>query len=292
MDRSSPVNDAREGERKRIQRLARAAGVRPEKSMGQNFLIDRNVVDRTIAVAEINAADQVLEIGPGLGMLTRELRDRAGELVVVELDRDLAAFLRREFGHGSPVRIVEADARHIDLSALGLGPQTKVVANLPYSVGTLIVRRLLENEHRPGSLTVMLQREVAERMAADPPETSLLSLSVQLFAEPEIAFIVPPDAFWPEPKVQSAVIHLAVRPEPLLPDPARTALFRLAGAAFRAKRKTLANSLAAELKMKKLDMSTMLAKWGIDPMSRPQHIGLDEWLALATRVEADELLDV
>lgn len=292
MDWSSPVIDAHQEERKRIQRLARAAGVRPEKSMGQNFLIDRRVIDRTIGEAEIDAADQVLEIGPGLGVLTTELRKRAGELVVVELDRELAAFLRREYGNEAPVRIVEADARYVSLPELGLGSKTKVVANLPYSVGTVIVRRLLENEPRPASLTVMLQREVAERMAAGPPDSSLLSLSVQIFAEPAIAFIVPPDAFWPEPKVESAVIHLSVRSEPLLPGPARTTLFRLAGAAFRAKRKTLANSLATELKVNKADMSTMLAESGIDPMARPQHVGLREWMALVARCEADELRDV
>lgn len=286
------MSDDRAAERARIQWLARKLGVRPEKSMGQNFLIDPSVIDKTIEVAGVNAGDQVLEIGPGLGVLTAELRDRARELVVIELDHELAEFLRREYRDSISVRIVEADGRHISLPEIGLGAETKVVANLPYSVGTVIVRRLLEAEPRPASLTVMLQREVAERMAAGPPDVSLLSLAVQMYAEPEIAFVVPPDAFWPEPKVASAVIHLAVRPEPLLSAPKRTALFRLAGAAFRAKRKTLANSLASELKMQKSDMSTILAASGVDPMARPQHVSLARWMALVARCEANGILDV
>ncbi len=286
------MSDDRATERARIQRLARKLGIRPEKSMGQNFLIDRSVIDRTIEVAGIDATDEVLEIGPGLGVLTSELRERARELVVVELDHELADHLRREFGNADSIRIVEGDGRHISLPALGLGPETKVVANLPYSVGTVIVRRLLEAEPRPASLTVMLQREVAERMVAGPPESSLLSLAMHLFAAPEIAFTVPPDAFWPEPKVESAVIHLAVRAEPLVAEPARSALFRLAGAAFRAKRKTLANSLATALKVKKPDMSTILVESGIDPMARPQHVGPPQWMALVARCEADGILDV
>lgn len=260
--------------------------------MGQNFLIDRSVIARTMDVAGIGPDDTILEIGPGLGVLTSELIARCQNLVVVELDRELAAFLRREHGTTERVRVVEADARYVSLDSLGLGPETKVVANLPYSVGTVIVRRLLETEPRPRTLTVMLQREVADRMAAQPPDASLLSLSVQLFAEPEVAFRVPPDAFWPEPKVESAVIHLATRPVPLLLEPHRSLLFRLATAAFRAKRKTLANSLAAALKVNKTDMSSMLAGSGIDPMARPQHVDLARWMALVDRVEADGVAGV
>lgn len=286
------MNDQREAERARIKRLAARLGVQPTKSMGQNFLIDRTVIERTVALAGIESTDTVLEVGPGLGVLTQELSGRCAALVVVELDRELAAYLQTEYGATGRVRVVEADARHITLASLGLGPDTKVVANLPYSVGTVIVRHLLETEPRPQSLTVMLQREVAERMAAQPPDASLLSLSVQLYAEPSIGFLVPPEAFWPEPKVESAVIALWTRPAPLLAEPERSLFFRLATAAFRAKRKTLANSLSAALDVNKADMSTMLERSDIDPMARPQHIDLAQWGALINRIRADGIAGV
>lgn len=286
------MSDQREAERARIKRLAGKLGIQPTRSMGQNFLIDRTVIERTVAFAQIELTDTVLEIGPGLGMLTGELSERCARLVVVELDMELAAYLRSEYGGSGRARVVETDARHVSLTSLGLGPETKVVANLPYSVGTVIVRHLLETEPRPQSLTVMLQREVAERMAAQPPDASLLSLSVQLYAEPEIGFLVPQAAFWPEPKVESAVISLLVRAEPVLVEPARALLFRLATAAFRAKRKTLANSLSAALGVNKTDMSTMLQQSGIDPMARPQHIGLAQWAALIARLQADGIAGV
>lgn len=278
------MTERQDAERARIKSLLRKLDIKPTKALGQNFLIDRDVIDRTIDVAKVDASDSVLEIGPGLGMLTAELSLRCQELVVVELDRELADYLRSEYGPSGRVRIVEADGRYVRLTELGLGPTSKVVANLPYSVGTVIVRRLLGAAPRPRSLTVMLHREVAERMAAEPPDASLLSLAVQVFAEPKIAFVVPPSAFWPEPKVESAVIHLAVRTEPLLAEPERTTLFRLANAAFRAKRKTLANSLSADLQVNKADMSTILAESGIDPMARPQHVAVAQWMALITRL--------
>lgn len=276
------MTDQRETERARITRLLRKLDIKPTKALGQNFLIDRSVIVRTVELAAIDATDTVLEIGPGLGMLTRELSARCRELVLVELDRDLANYLRGAYVSTGNVRIVEADARYANLGELGLGPATKVVANLPYSVGTIIVRRLLDADPRPQTLTVMLQREVAERMAAGPPDMSLLALAVQSIAVPEIAFMVPPNAFWPEPNVESAVIQLTVHRKPLVAEPARTALFRVASAAFRAKRKTLTNSLSVELRMDKSYMSTILAESGIDPMARPQHVALAQWIALMT----------
>lgn len=286
------MSDQREAERARIQQLAAKLDIKPAKSMGQNFLVDRDVIEQTIAVAEVEASDTVLEIGPGLGMLTSELVKRCRELVIVELDHDLAAYLRREYGGSGRMKVVEADGRHIQLPELGLGPATKVVANLPYSVGTVIVRHLLNAEPRPRALTVMLQREVAERMATGPPDASLLSLSVQLFATPETAFVVPPDAFWPEPKVDSAVIHLDVRSQPLLAEADRSFLFRVVTAAFRAKRKTLANSLAPALQANKIDMSAMLIESGIDPMARPQHVALAQWMSLLVELRERGLAHV
>ena len=267
-------------------RILRERNIRPSRAMGQNFLVDARIAARMADVAGILPDDVVVEIGPGMGILTRELLARGARVIGVELDHDLAAFLREDLRDVPTFTLVEQDARYVDVSALTAGRRYQVVANLPYSVATVIIRHFMESPTPPARMTVMVQREVAERMTAGPPEMSLLGLAVGLYADATIAFIVPPDVFLPPPKVESAVVILEVRPT--LPGDAtlRARMFELATMAFQRKRKTVGNGLAMGLGMPKSEVEAALRSSGIDPMRRPQTLGVDEWLRLAGALAA------
>ena len=206
-----------------------------KKSLGQNFLVDRRIVTRIIAAAELTPEDTVLEIGPGRGTLTRPLAEYAASLTAIELDDNLAAALTTEFASQPHVRVIHADAREVDISTIA-PPQTpyKVVANLPYYAAQPIVRRFLEAEHKPTLMVIMLQREVARTMTAAPGDMSLLSVATQLYGKPRIVTSVPPRAFRPAPKVTSAVVRIDVFPQPALPIDSIDAFFTLVRAGFSA----------------------------------------------------------
>lgn len=261
-------------------------GVRPSKGLGQHFLFERGIVQKMVRSAGIGPGDTVLEIGPGLGILTSELLHAAQRVVAVELDQTLAAHLRTLFGDDPAFSLVAGDA--LDLVVTDLIPPDEpyvVAANLPYSVGSAVLRHLLEADHPPRRLAVMLQREVAERIVAEPPRMSVLSVAVQFYAAGRIAFEVPPTVFIPPPAVESAVLLLEVRPPPL-PVADRVRFFRIVNAGFRQKRKQVANSLAAELDLTKSDVNAWLAATGIDPMRRAQTLAVNEWVSLTLAAPA------
>lgn len=256
-------------------------GVRPSKGLGQNFLYERGIVQKMVKAAGIERDDLVLEIGPGLGILTDELLLRAGSVVAVELDRRLAAHLRSVFADRPGFHLVEGDALATDVDQI-LPPDRpfKVAANLPYAVASAVMRHLLEPPRRPERLALMLQLEVAERLVARPPDMTILGVAAQFYAEPRIAFRVPPSVFIPPPKVESAVVLLDVRPQPPLPQELHRRFFRIVNAGFRQKRKQVANSLSAELDLPKEIVSDWLRAAGVDPMRRAQTLDLGEWVAL------------
>jgi 16S rRNA (adenine1518-N6/adenine1519-N6)-dimethyltransferase len=263
-------------------------GIRPSKGMGQNFLFDRGIVRRVVDTAGVDQDSIVIEIGPGLGVMTEELLANAEHVTAVELDRRLASHLRHLFGDRSNFTLVEANALDIDLAdAIRSTSDYQVVANLPYSVASAITRHALEANKPPSKLTLMVQREVAERMTAVPPDMSILGVATQFYAEAEIAFVVPPDVFVPRPKVDSAVVQIATRDALPLPRDGIDSFFRVVNAGFRQKRKQVANSLSAELEMPKATVQQVLTRAGIDPTRRAETISVDEWarLTLAFREE-------
>ena len=263
-------------------------GVRPSKGLGQHFLFERGIVQRMVRVAGIGPDDLVLEIGPGLGILTSELLRKAGEVVAVELDRRLAEHLRATFGDLPHFRLVEGDA--LDLATRDLVPPDRpfiVAANLPYAVGSAVVRHLLEQRPRPRRLTLMLQKEVAERFVARPPAMTILGVAAQFYTAPRLAFDVPPSVFIPPPTVESAVVVLDVRSALLLPEEDHARFFRIVNAGFRQKRKQVANSLAAELRLPKEEATGWLTGAGIDPMRRAQTLTVEEWVTLTRTTPAD-----
>lgn len=254
--------------------------------MGQNFLVEPSVVVDIAENASIGEGDLVVEIGPGMGVLTRELLLRGSRVVGVELDMELAAFLRQDMLSFPQFSLVEHDARHVNVQAITEGNPYHVVANLPYSIATVVIRHFVESANPPLRLTVMVQREVAERMTARPTDMSLLGLATQFYSDAKIAFIVPPDVFVPPPKVQSAVVNMVVRNELPLAPTERERMFELATMAFQRKRKTIANGLSQGLDRGKADVKALLLDAGVDAGLRPQAISVDEWIRLARMIPA------
>lgn len=277
-----------------VMELVRRYGIDPKKSLGQNFLVDANHLDRIAAAAELTASDAVLEIGPGLGTLTQRLAAQAGHVVAVELDDRLIALLRADFAAQPHVHIVHSDILETDPPALlaahlppgALASGYKVVANLPYYITSMVLRHVLEAAPPPTLAVVMVQKEVAERICAMPGDLSLLAVSVQYYARPRIVQRVPAGAFYPAPKVDSAVLRLDVRPEPAVTSVPAPEFFRVVRAGFGQKRKQLANSLSAGLELPKNVVQLALERAAIDPTRRAETLMLDEWGALCQSLAA------
>ncbi|MDA1227044.1 MAG: 16S rRNA (adenine(1518)-N(6)/adenine(1519)-N(6))-dimethyltransferase RsmA [Chloroflexi bacterium] len=251
---------------------------RPKKSLGQNFLVDRRVLGRIINAAEIMSEDVVVEIGPGRGILTRELAKTAAEVVAVELDDDLSEALAVEFAGQHHVKILHADAREVDIGSLARpGSAYKLVANLPYYAALPIVRRFLEAERKPSLMVFMVQREVARNMIAAPGDMSLLSVATQLYGNPRIMASVQPRAFRPAPKVTSAIVRIDVYEQPALALDSIEGFFTLVRAGFSAPRKQVHNCLQHGLDLSRPVAEQMLDKAGIDPKRRPQTLSLNDW---------------
>jgi len=250
---------------------------RAKKSLGQHFLVDRRILSRIVGAADLSETDTVVEIGPGRGLLTGELSAKAGRLVAVELDRDLASALSAKYEALPHVTVICADGREIDIGSLAGESSYKFVANLPYYAASPIIRRFLEATHSPEIMVVMVQREVAERMTASPGHMSLLSVAIQLYGVPKIVCKVPPGAFRPPPKVSSAVLRIDVHPRPILELESETEFFKVVRAGFSAPRKQLRNTLIQGLSMEPGRSEKVLETAGIDPTRRPQTLDLADW---------------
>jgi len=263
------------------QALLDALVIRPSKGLGQNFLFDREIVQRLVESLDVTSADRLLEIGPGLGILTEELLRRARHVSAIELDRRLAAHLHATFGDLPQFDLHEGDALKVDLSTvINREEPYLVAANLPYSVATAVLRRLLETDHHPARLALMMQKEVAERLVARPPEMTIVGIASQFYAVTEIAFTVDRSVFIPPPKVESAVVLLETHPSLALPVSEHAKMFKIINAGFRHKRKQIANSIADEFSASKADITDWIVATGIDPMRRAQTLDVDEWVAL------------
>lgn len=273
--------------------VMRRFGIRPRKSLGQHFLVDRSYLAAIIEAAEVMPDDLVLEIGPGLGVLTEALAARVGRVVAVELDPEMRRVLADVLAPCTNVDLVAADILDVAPGDLleGLDPTEagrpyKVVANLPYNITSAVLRHLLEARHPPVRAVVMVQREVAERILAEPGDMSILAVAVQFYATASSVTDVPAQAFYPRPKVQSRVLRLDVRPEPAVPVADPAAFFRTVRAGFGQKRKQLKNSLAAGLDIGTAEAVVALEAAGIDPTRRAQTLDLTEWARLTAALDA------
>ena len=244
--------------------------------LGQNFLVDRLVARRTVAAAEIGPEDEVLEIGPGRGALTRLLVERASRVVAVELDPELASELPTRLGCQDSLTVVLQNALDYD-PASNFDRTFKLVANLPYYVATPLVRRFLKVQPRPSTIVVMLQREVADNMTASPGRMGLLSVMVQLHASAKVLFTVPPRAFRPRPKVGSAVVRIDPLDEPAVRVDDTEEFISFVAAGFRAPRKQIRNSLKLGLKAPTSAVAEALSGANIEGSRRPSTLSLSEW---------------
>jgi len=257
--------------------LLREHGLHASKGLGQNFLQDETALEKIVQVAEIQPDDVVLEIGPGLGSLTRYLALSAKSVIAVELDREVIPVLQTVLAPYPNTRIIEGDILQVSPAALVNTNDYLVVANVPYYITSAIFRHLLETSPRPRRIVLTIQKEVAERICAKPGDMSLLTLSVQVYGQPTIAAIIPAEAFFPVPKVDSAIIRVDMHPEPRIPTALLNIFFQLAKAGFSQKRKTLRNSLSAGLRLSTSEAAQLLEKSGIDPMRRAETLSLNEW---------------
>lgn len=274
----------------RVRAALRALELRPTRGMGQNFLIDAQVLSQIVAAGAPQPEDTVLEIGPGLGVLTWELLRAAGQVVVVELDRRLAARLRTEFPNEPRLTIVERDVLNIApeqaLAAAGPLPERyKLIANLPYAITSAVLRHMLEAPFPPELMVLLVQWEVAQRITARPGDLSVLAHSVQIYAEPEIVARVSAESFYPAPAVDSAILRLRRHPSPVVAVDNIDALMRVIKSGFLQARKKLGNALpggmaAMGLRVDKQRIGELLRSLNIDPDRRAETLTLQEWAAV------------
>jgi 16S rRNA (adenine1518-N6/adenine1519-N6)-dimethyltransferase len=263
-----------------LKRLLRRHGLRPNKSFGQHLLVSRSALEGIIEAAQLTAEDNVLEVGSGTGVLTVALAGSVRRVVAVELDRNILPVLRETTARFSNVEIIPRDLLDVWPEQLFGDEPYKLVANLPYYITALTLRHFLEAHNQPRAMVVMVQREVAARMAAAPGDLSLLGLSVQFYAEPRIIAQVPATAFYPPPEVESAVVRLDLRAAPPLAGEARERFFQLAHAGFHEKRKQVHNSLARNLRIPQQTIARWLAAAAIDPTRRAETLSLADWVRL------------
>jgi 16S rRNA (adenine1518-N6/adenine1519-N6)-dimethyltransferase len=267
-------------------RLLRRYDLSARKRLGQHFLVDRGVLEIILEAATLTSDDLVIEVGPGLGVLTKELAREAGRVVAVELDDRLATALQGEMASLHNVTVINGDILKLDTADLldesGSQDGYKVVANLPYYITAPVLRHFVEASPRPQMMVVMVQKEVAETIAARPGRMSLLSVSVQFYGEPVIVDYIPASSFYPVPEVDSAILKIDVCSKPRVAVDDESGFFGLVRAGFSAARKQLVNSLAQGLGLPKEKVFSLIEKAGIEPTRRAETLSIEEWARLWT----------
>ena len=273
-----------------VRRLLREHNLRPKKSLGQNWLVSESALARITAAAQLSRQDTVLEVGPGLGSLTRHLAESAGRVLAVELDAALVPLLRLSVADYANVTIVQDDILRCDLHALlavvppvetPAGSSYKVVANLPYYITSAFIRHVLEAEVRPGLIVLTVQQEVAQRIVAGPGAMSLLAVSVQFYGRPSIVARLKASSFYPAPQVDSAIVRIEPYERPAVDVAERGQFFAVVKAGFSQKRKQLHNALAAGLARSQAEVAAALERAGVDGRRRADTLTLVEWAAVA-----------
>lgn len=265
--------------------LLKRHGLRAHKGLGQNFLQDPSALEEIAAAAEIRPTDTVLEIGPGLGSLTRYLAAAAKEVVAVELDANLLAPLDLVLAPHPNVRLIHGDILKLSPGDLIKERDYLVVANIPYYITSALIRHLLESDPKPRRIVLTVQEEVAARICATPGDMSLLALSVQIYGAPRIAARIPAEAFFPAPNVDSAVLCVDIYSSPLVKPERLERFFKLIKAGFGQKRKTLRNALSSGLHISPVDAADLLRRADIDPQRRAETLSIDEWERLSEIID-------
>ncbi len=277
-----------------IRALLRELELRPRKRLGQNFLTDHRVLKQILATAEISSEDNVLEIGAGLGILTEALAERARRVVAVEVDEELVAILRARLESLPNVEVVLGDILALDIANLmregstAVATPYKVVANIPYYITSAVLRHILEASARPRLMVLMVQKEVAQRIVAAPGQMSLLAVSVQFYGLPRLVARVPASAFYPAPKVDSAIVRIDPQQQLPIEDGEIAAFFEIVRAGFAQRRKQLRNALVRGLSLPREDVSRAMGRAGIEERRRAQSLSLADWVALYRALNAEQ----
>jgi len=261
--------------------LLKRYDLRAHKGLGQNFLQDPLALEKIISASEIQPMDSVLEIGPGLGSLTRYLAISAKEVVAVELDKNLLPPLKAILSPYQNIRLIHGDILKLSPKDLNLENDYIVVANIPYYITSAVIRHLLESELKPRRIVLTVQKEVAQRICAEPGDMSLLALSVQIYGKPRVAANISANAFFPAPKVDSAVLIVDIYSSPRIREELLNTFFKLIKAGFSQKRKTLRNSLSSGLHISPTDAADLLTRVNIDPQRRAETLSIEEWEKLS-----------
>lgn len=265
----------------------RQAGIKPNKTLGQNFLINPGIYQKILAALQIMPGDTIVEVGPGLGMLTHHLARAGGGIIGIEKDRVLAEYLKKEFPVNSRVEIINKDILKFNPENYKLAAgKYKLAGNIPYYLTSRLLRTVLTDWPRPERIVLMLQKEVAQRICAKPPDMSLLAVSVQFYSKPEIVARVSKGSFYPMPKVDSAIIRLTPHPDHGLSSMDHGQFFRVVKAGFAGKRKQLANNLASAFRIPKAEMEKTLLAAGIAPTRRAETITIKEWQTITNALSS------
>jgi len=259
--------------------------IRPNKAFGQNFIVDHSILLRIVEAAEIHVDDQVLELGAGTGVLTRELAKHARRVVAVELEREMLSLLVKTTRNYTNVELLERNLLYVDPTEVFGSEPYKLVANLPYYITAPTFRHFLESANQPRLFVVMVQYEVAQRIVAGPGDMSLLGVSIQFYGKPSIIEHVPARAFYPAPKVDSAILRIDLKDEVPLTPGQRDSFFRLVQAGFSQRRKQVHNSLTHGLHRKNVEVQAGLLAANIEPSRRAETLSIEDWLRLWHEME-------
>jgi len=271
-----------------LKQILKMYDIWPSKGKGQNFLIDESVLEQIVQAADLKATDKVLEIGPGLGVLTEKLIKTAGTVLAVELDKKILTYLQTKFIEKKNLKIIEGDILKIKNQEISdqLGVGYKVVANIPYNITSPIIQKFLTYEPKPTELVLLVQKEVAQRICAQAGDMSILAVSVQMAAQPEIVGYVSKEYFWPVPEVDSAILKLRIKGVAdgstglTMTATHEKEFFRIVKIGFSARRKKLYNNLSAGLKISTEQAKDALKQAGIGEDVRPQDLSIENWLNL------------
>jgi len=263
----------------------------PEKYLGQHFILSKKALSQIITAAEIKKNDTIIEIGPGLGTLTQELAkiphpfSKGGGLKIIAIEKDLKMIniLGETLTGHKNIKIIQADARGDKLGIKIAKNKYKIVANLPYNVATFLIRQWLELKNSPKLMVLMIQKEVAQRMTAKPPHMNLLAVSTQFLAIAKVVDYVPAKAFWPKPKVDSAIIKIVPKKRP--PQKTRRAFFAVVKAGFSQPRKQLIGNLTKKLKTPREKLMEIFKNLNISERARAENLSLEQWILLAKEIE-------
>jgi 16S rRNA (adenine1518-N6/adenine1519-N6)-dimethyltransferase len=260
---------------KTIKELLIKHKTKPNKTLGQNFLIDKNVLSKIILSANINPEDTIIEVGPGIGNLTKELSQKANKIIAIEKDQKMTNILKDTLKDYKNIEIINADIRNYKLQTKNY----KLVANIPYYLTSPLIRKFLEADNKPKKIILLIQKEVAQRICSEPPDMSLLSVSVQFYAEPKIISYISKNCFLPAPKVDSAIIKII--PKNIENQISSELFFKIVKAGFSHPRKQLAGNLSKTLKINRKKTEEWLLQNNINPTQRAETLSISDWSNLS-----------